>query len=117
MTFYDKNGYAVCYTVDNMHLYSFNGTPLAYINDGKVWSYEGFCLGWLYNYWILDKSGSYIFFSEYATGGLLKPLRHLQPLKAIRHLRPLKGLRHLAPLKPSVRLSWSSLTPQQFFNL
>jgi len=22
MTFYDKNGYAVCYTMDNIHLYS-----------------------------------------------------------------------------------------------
>lgn len=32
MTFYDKNGYAVCYTMDNIHLYSFDGYPLAYFH-------------------------------------------------------------------------------------
>lgn len=48
MTFYDKNGYAVCYTMDdNIHLYSFDGYPFVYFHAGKVWSYSGCSLGWL----------------------------------------------------------------------
>lgn len=117
MTFYDKNGYAVCYTMDNIHLYSFDGYPLAYFHAEKVWSYNGCCLGWLHNNWIIDVNGFYVFFSEYATGGMLKPLRHLKPLKSLRRLRPLKSLRHFAPLKPLVKSQWSSLSFEEFFGI
>lgn len=117
MTFYDKNGSAVCYTMDNIHLYSFDGYPLAYFNDDKVWSYGGECLGWLHNYWIIDRNGCYVFFSEYAMGGILKPLRHLKPLKALRKLRPLKSLRRIPPLKPLIKSKWSSLTFEEFFGI
>ena len=117
MTFYDKNGSAVCYTMDNIHLYSFDGYPLAYFNNDKVWSYGGVCLGWLHNYWIIDSDGCYVFFSEYATGGILKPLRHLKPLKSLRRLRPLKNLRSTPPLKPLVKHKWSSLTFEDFFGI
>lgn len=117
MTFYDKNGYPICYTIDNIHLYSFDGQPLAYIHLGKVWSYDGCCLGWLHNYWIVDNTGCFLYFSEYSTGGMHKPLKHLHPLRSIRHLRPIKCLRHLPPLKPLLRLSWSTLSPQEFFKL
>lgn len=117
MTFYDKNGNAICYTIDNIHLYSFDGQPLGYIHRNKVWAFSGVLLGWFHNYWIIDREGYYIFFSEYSIGGILKPLKHLQPLKSLRHLRPLKGYRQSLPLEPLIRLSWSSLTPQEFFNL
>lgn len=58
-----------------------------------------------------------MFFSEYATGGVLKPLRHLKPLKSLRRLRPLKSLRHFAPLKPLVKSQWSSLSFEEFFGI
>lgn len=117
MTFYDKNGYAVFYTMDNIHLYSFDGYPLAYFHAEKVWAYSGHCLGWLHNNWIIDVNGFYVFFSEYSTGGILRPLRHLKPLISLRRLRPLKSPRTIAPLKPLVKLNWSSLTFKEFFRI
>lgn len=117
MTFYDKNGYPICYTIDNIHLYSFDGQPLGYIQMSKIWAFSGEFLGWLHNYWIIDKNGYYIFFSEYSVGGMRKPLKHLQPLKRLRQLLPLKGIKQLPPLRPLIHLSWSSLSPQKFFKL
>ena len=91
MTFYDKSGTPRCYSEDFTHLYDYEGNPLAYINNGWIWSYRGRCLGTLHNNWIVDKTGAYIFFSENSTGGPLKPLRKLPPLKGLKKLRPLKS--------------------------
>lgn len=115
MTFYDKNGNAVCYTEDNVYIYSFDGTPIAYIHGNIVWSYSGLCLGWLHNYWILDLDGYYLFFSEYSTGGMIKPFKHLRPLKGLRRLRPLKSIRRIPSLRPYPKLRWSTLTADDFF--
>lgn len=90
---------------------------LTFFHAEKVWSYSGYCLGWLHNNWIIDVNGYYVFFSEYAMGGVLKPVRHLKPLKSLRRLRPLKSLRHFAPLKPWVKSQWSSLTFEEFFGI
>ena len=116
MTFYDKSGTPRCYSEDFTHLYDYEGNPLAYINNGWIWSYRGRCLGTLHNNGIVDKTGAYIFFSENSTGGPLKPLRKLPPLKGLKKLRPLKSLRELTPLKPLAKMSWSNMDSDTFFN-
>ena len=115
MTFYDKIGIPRCYTEDLIHIYDYAGTPIAYIYNNKIWKYGGKCIGFLHNNWIIDICGNYIFFSENAIGGPLKPLKRLTPLKGLKKLKPLKALRQLPPLKPLVKLKWSDLNFQDFF--
>lgn len=115
MVFFDRNGNPCCYSDDYVHLYSFKGKALGYIQDEKVWNYRGKYLGLFKNNWILDRDGFYLYFTENASGGPTKPLRHLAPLKSIKELRPLKSLRELPPLTPSPVLDWSKMNTDNFF--
>lgn len=116
MTFYDKSGTPCCYSEDFTHIYDYEGNPVAYINNGRVWSYRGKCLGALHNNWIVDNNGAFMFFSENSTGGIPKPLRKLSPLKGLKKLRPLKSLREVPFLKPKPQMSWSNMDSDTFFN-
>lgn len=115
MIFYDKAGTPCCYSDDFEHIYGFDGKPLGYILSGKVWNYNGTYLGQFINNWIIDRNGLYMFFSENAIGGPLKPLRKLAPLKSMKQLRPLKSIRELPPLPPTLKNAWSNLEGNAFF--
>lgn len=115
MVFYDKNGNPCCYSDDFIHIYGYDGYPLGYIHDGRVWSYHGHYLGLFRNNWIIDRDGFYLFFTENSIGGPLKPLRRLAPLKSLKRIRPLKSLRVVPPIPPMVRIGWSSMTKDSFF--
>ena len=64
MVFYDKYGNPCCYSDDYVHIYSYDGKPLGYILNNKVWNYNGRYLGQFLNNWVLDKEGYYVFFTE-----------------------------------------------------
>lgn len=115
MVFYDYNGNPCCYADDFVHIYSYTGVALGYIHDEKVWNYEGKYLGCYMNNWIIDRNGYYLFFTENAIGGPLRPLRKLAPLKSLRELRPLKSLREIPPIPPIPTPDWSNLDLNTFF--
>ncbi len=115
MVFYDKEGNPCCYSDDFVHIYSYEGEALGYLQDDKVWNYDGRYLGLFQNNWVIDKYGYYLFFTENAIGGPLKPLRKLAPLKSLKELRPLKSFRELAPLSPMPICDWSELDTDSFF--
>lgn len=115
MVFYDRNGSPCCYTDDFVHVYSFNGDPLGYIQNGKVWNYAGRYLGLFKNNWVIDRAGCYLFFTENSTGGPIRPLRRLAPLKSLKKLRPLKSIKELPPILPVTRLCWSDRDMRTFF--
>ena len=115
MVFYDRIGNPCCYSDDFVHIYSYDGKALGYIQDGSVWNYYGIYLGQFRNNWVIDKEGYYLFFTENAIGGLLRPLRRLAPIKSIKEIRPLKSLRQLPPIPPLPKLNWSGLDMDSFF--
>ena len=115
MTFYDKNGKACCYADDFVHIYDFNGEPLGYISNSRIWNYSGRYLGLFRNGWIIDGRGNHLLFSESATGGPQRPLRSLSPLKGLKKLRPLKSVREVAPVAPVSSLNWSNSNYLKFF--
>lgn len=115
MVFYDIDGNPCCYSDDSVHIYSYGGDPLGYILDGRVWNFDGHYLGLFRNNWIIDRDGYYLFFTDISTGGLLKPLRRLEPIKSLKQLLPLKSLRELPPLPPLTQLAWSDKDMWNFF--
>jgi hypothetical protein len=116
LTFYDQNGQPYCYTVDGEHLYTFGGTPIAYLHGDSVYSFGGKHLGWFANGWIYDASGRCLLFSEVATGGPGRPGKAGKPGKAGRAGRPGKGGRQGRPGRPGLSSSWSNIAPQSFFS-
>lgn len=117
LTFYDKQGVPYCYCADGEHIYTFGGKPIAYFYGELVYSFAGRHLGWLHNGWIYDGSGHALLFSENATGGPGKPGRAGRPGKAGRAGRPGKGGRQGRPGRPGLISSWSSVTPEMFFDV
>lgn len=93
MVFYNEFGVAVAYLHDDgIHIYLFDGKPVAYLHDDAVYSFNGKHLGWFEKGWVRDIEGACVFFTENAIGGLLKPMKQMEPLKGLRQLKPLKSM-------------------------
>jgi len=55
------------------------------------------------------------FFTEHASGPLVKPIRKIRPLKAARQHLPSKARAAPQPLAPKDSLSWSERSGESFF--
>ena len=55
MTFYDSHGKAIAYLHDDgIHIYLFNGRPVAYLYGDAVYGFNGHQFGWFEDGWIRD---------------------------------------------------------------
>lgn len=115
LDFYDSKGHQYAYTDDGETIFTLNGRPVAYFDEGSIYSFTGVHLGFLENGQVWDHSGSVLLFTEGSIGGPMKPLRTLSPLKGLKQMKPLKGIKQLKPLKPLKGMGWSNLSPQSVF--
>lgn len=115
--YYDQVGVPSAYSDDGVHIFLFNGAPVAYIEGDSIYAFYGTHLGWLIGGWIVDHEGDHVFFTEVAGPGPVKPLKELAPLKELKELFPLKDVKELKPLQPVIGLDWSPLTLEAFFRL
>lgn len=117
ITFYDKKGAPIAYLQDDgIHIYLFNGKPVAYLYENTVYGFNGKQFGWFEDGWIRDLRGYCVFFTENTTGGPSKPLKQLKPLKSLKQLKPMKSMKQSKVLKPTKSLSWSTLSGIQYFS-
>ena len=116
MEFFDRTGTATCYSPDREHLYLWNGTPVGYVYEGRVYNFAGKVLGWIENGWLYDRQNKPALFSADAVGGPIKPVRKVKPVKSVRRVRPVKGVKQIAPTKPVRSNSWSASANGLFFN-
>lgn len=113
--FYDKSGAPTAYSEDGEHIFLFSGVPVAFMDGDAVFSFAGRQLGWFEDGWIRDKSGHCVFFTHDATGGPVKPVKHVKPVKGVKHVKPVKGVKQVKSVKAVKSLSWSPLSGPQFF--
>lgn len=107
ITLYNSDGAAVAYvdSEDDMTIYLWKGKPVAYLENGSVWGFNGKHLGWFSKGIIRDDEG-------YAVGCVqdaISMLYKLEPLKGLKSLKPLKSLQELEPLKPLPKERWSPI--------
>ena len=57
--FYDHDGQPIAYTQDRVHIYTFSGDPVAYLDGDSVYSFSGKHLGWFVDGWIRDNYGKW----------------------------------------------------------
>lgn len=112
---YNKRGRATCFLVDGEWIYLWNGKPVGWIADGKVYSYRGTLLGWFENGWLYDRKNRPCFFCSDATGGPVRPARAARPARGARGARPARGARQATPARPARSLSWSSSEGDEYF--
>lgn len=112
ITLFNSDGVAIAYidTEEEMTIYLWKGQPVAYLEKGSVWGFNGELLGWFAKGIIRDHDG-------YAVGCIKDAISmtyKLEPLKGLKKLTPLKSLQKLEPLKPLDKDKWSS-TPLSLF--
>ncbi|WP_138106338.1 4-fold beta flower protein [Serratia fonticola] len=112
---FDSSGTPYAYFDDGVHLFTFSGEPIGYLEGDSIYLYNGRHVGYWANGVIRDSSGDVILFSEHATTGPSRPLRKLLPLKGLKGLKPMKGLRQLKPLRPLNSMRWSNTRPCDVF--
>lgn len=117
MTFYDLHGRPIAYLCDdNIHIYLFDGKPVAYLHNSTVYGFNGHHLGWFEKGWIRDLQGYCVFFTKMASGsGPIKPIKQIKPIKSIRQIKPIKSIKQIKRIKPINKMSWSTLSGEQFF--
>ncbi len=106
--FYNKTGKPIAWLSDkdDETIYLFNGKAVAYLYNDSVYSFNGEHLGFFLNGWIYDNSGYCVFFTANATGGPVKPIKHVCPIKGVTSIKPVKSSRRVPPIKPVKKLSW-----------
>ena len=108
MTFYDSHGKAIAYLHDDgIHIYLFNGRPVAYLYGDAVYGFNGHQFGWFEDGWIRDLNGCCVFFTENATGS--------GPVNRAKYAKPANCAKYAKQAKAAKSLSWSRLSGNQFF--
>ncbi|XDD51085.1 4-fold beta flower protein [Leptospira sp. WS92.C1] len=113
--FYDKVGQPIAYSQDGVHIYTFPGALVAYLDRGCVYSYSGKCLGWFEDGWIRDTSGECVFYTQHTQSGPIQPEKIVSPMKAIKSVEPIKAERSVPPIKPIRSSTWSKISGMEFF--
>ncbi|WP_298941381.1 4-fold beta flower protein [uncultured Psychromonas sp.] len=117
LDFFDSSGQPYAYCDDGDTIFTFGGAPIAFIDGDSIYSFSGAHLGFFENGNIWDHRGGVVLFTQGSSGGPMKPLQALKPLKGLKSLKPLKGLKSLKPLKALKSMNWSSISPQQLFEV
>jgi hypothetical protein len=113
--FYDRSGHPSVYSEDGVHLFTFSGSAVGYIEKDSVYAYNGRHLGWIEDGWIRDHAGEGVFFTDDATGGPEKSVRSPVPLRKVKHVKPKKEVRQLRPVKAQKTRTWSRALGEAFF--
>ena len=116
MEFFSRSGDAVCYAPDGQHLHLWDGTPVGYFTEGKMYSFSGRLLGWFENGWLYDRQNKPALFSADASGGPIRPVRRVAPVKGVRRVKPVKAVRQIAHVRPVRSMSWSPVANATYFS-
>lgn len=79
-TIYSFNGRPLAYVDENMNIYGFNGKHLGWFEDGIVWDHQGQRVGFM-------KQTSPVF-------------TQFEPFKGFKQFKPFKGFKQFVPFKP-----------------
>ena len=116
ITFYDRNGNAVAYCDDGVHVYLFGGESIAYLESDALFSYRGELMGWFEKGWLRDKDGRCIAYTELASGGPQQPEKLRTPTQAVKQSLPVQERQDPRPLRPIHSNAWSAQSARDFFS-
>ena len=108
LIFFNKTGKAVWYTNNKNDIFSFDGTPVGYIQNDSVYAYFGAHLAWFFDGWIINHNGEAMFFIKNVIGGPAIPAIQSIPNKLTKQTIPNKRPRATPPSRPPKRNSWAN---------
>ncbi|MDM5270889.1 hypothetical protein PGH07_01710 [Sulfurovum sp. zt1-1] len=117
--FYNSEGIPYAYTEDTINIYTFEGTPVAYIDIDDIYAFSGAHLGFFEDGYFWDHNGDVLLFTDTTRFGCgpLKPKKSLKPVRALKTRKPLKGTKESKPLKPLKSRHWSMYSPEDLLKI
>lgn len=113
---YNREGRAVAYIADDeVSIYLYDGSPVAWLYQGCVFAYGGRFLGWQMHGWLYDPAGGAAFFTDRAQGGPRRPRRLERPGRSARRPRPTRKTRQPRPPRPRAGSQWSPASDESYF--
>lgn len=112
----DKHGNAAYFLdQDKIHIYAWDGTPVAFVEKSAVFTFAGAHLGFYEAGWLRDLTGKCVGMAEAGRGGPNPPKAKHHEAPAEKKEPPekpkLEDLPDRAPLRPA----WSETSPADFF--
>jgi hypothetical protein len=113
---HDRKGNAAFYLdQDKIHIYSWAGEPVGFVEKGAIFTFKAKFLGWYDEGWIRDQDGKCVGFTEPGKGGPNPPAaRHPDPPPDHQEPPEKPEIRE-TPGRPVRRPLWSSLSDSEFF--
>lgn len=112
----DMHGQAVAYIDNDKHsIYTWDGTPVAWLSGSGVYTYRGKLLGWFFDGWIFGLDGKCVLFTERGIYKPTKPFRLPSGSRGEQGLRPSRGGREPVRKQRERSLLWSSMNALSFF--
>ena len=105
--FFDRAGREAAFCHDGQSLYLWNGKAAAFIDDDKVYAYDGRFIGWADRGWIYDEDGACLLFEHDAVGGPDKPKRQAKTTPGPRGAKPPRAELRQAPSGLAASRIWS----------
>ena len=106
--FFNRQGRATA-LCDGQSIYLWDGRPVAYLLDEKVFAFSGRFIGWLSDGWITDAEGKCLLFESDAVRGPGKPQCTEKPAKGVPQAKPMRRALQVTPPRPTGRTEWSDL--------
>lgn len=95
---------------DESTIYSFNGEPLAYIENSNIYGFNGKHLGWFEDGIVWDHRGQRVGF----TSKTCPSFTQFEPFKGFKQFKPFKAFKQFAPFKSFKSLSNSNIELIEF---
>lgn len=112
-TLFGKNGDPKAYIAWNEGntIYSFNGKPLAYIDESNnVYGFNGKHLGWFEDSILWNHQGQRVGFTKNSS----PVFTQFEPFKGFKQFKPFKGFKQFAPFKPFKSMAIATTSLMEF---
>ncbi len=113
---HDRKGKAAFYLdQDKIHIYSWAGEPMAFVEKGAIYTFKAKFLGWHDEGWIRDQDGKCVGFTEPGKGGPNPPAAKRSDPPPDHKEAPEKPEVPDTPPRPVRKPVWSNLSDVEFF--
>lgn len=113
---YGQSGQVVGWLSED-RLVALNGRTVGRLYDDAVHREDGSHIGYFNEGVFRDNRGDTVAFIDGASGGPMKPMKHVRPVQPVQHVQPVRAVRHVRNVRAVRSLSWSPNSFDQYLGL
>lgn len=107
---YGPDGAVVAWNENNEIVRDLQGRVIGWLFDDAVHGTRGHHVGYFDDGLFRDKRGAVVAWMSGASGGPVKPARHVRPSRPVRHVKPVRPVRHVRYARAVRTAAWSTMS-------